>query len=200
MNYNIIAPYYDILSRIAFCNRQQRAHRLILKYIQPHQHILWLGGGSGWFLKEIDQLGYAVTIDYIEFSESMMNQAKQIPLKNLNLNFIHEDAFEYKYVKKYDVIITAFFFDHFTEEKCTSLHQTLDFHLVEGGLWFYVDFIQNQNKIQKFITQLMIYFFRLVAQIKTDNFPKVEYLFKAYKLVEEKMYFGNYITSRIYRK
>lgn len=200
MNYNYIAPYYDVLSRMAFCNRQQMAHKVILKHLHAKDKWLWIGGGSGWFLKEIDALNLPLEIDYIEFSEVMINRAKKIPLHHIKVNFIHADAFNYTYAKAYDGIITAFFFDHFKEEQCQSLFKRLDQHLKPNGLWFYVDFIQNQNLVQQLLTQSMILFFRWVANIKTTNFPKIEALFHPYECLEVQYFFGRYITSRIYKK
>lgn len=200
MNYNLIAPFYDLLSRIAFLNQQQKAHELILKYIKPDQRILWIGGGSGWFLKSLDSLQMNLIIDYVENSEVMIRKAKSVEVKNLEIHFIQEDAFQYAYIKSYDIIITAFFFDHFEEEQCQPLILQLDQTLNKKGLWFFVDFVQQQNYWQKMITQSMIYFFRVVAQIKTKKFPPLNNAFENYEVVEEKHYFLQYIVARIYRK
>ena len=199
MNYNYIAPYYDILSRLAFCNRQQMAHDLILNYLEPHQKILWIGGGSGWLLKKIDALNIPIEIDFIEYSEVMLNQAKKITLTHININFIHADAFNYLFDTTYDGIITAFFFDHFKEDECQKLFYTLNQHLKPDGLWFYIDFVENQTYFQQIITQSMILFFRIVANSRNDKFPKILWLFENYKLLESKNYFGNYMTSRVYK-
>ena len=201
MNYNYIAPFYDSLSRICFLNRQQKAHRLILPYLENNQKILWLGGGSGWFLKEMDHLNLNLEIDYVEMSSVMMNKAKSLDLKHIKVNFYQEDLLNFILEKaQYDVIITAFIFDHFSEENCDRIFKKYDKVLKENGLWFYVDFAQDQNKIQRFLTSSMVLFFRLIANIKTNDFPKIEYLFDSFYLVKEEFYFGNYIKSQVFRK
>ena len=191
MNYNYIAPFYDILSRICFLNRQQKAHQPILSYLKNEMKILWIGGGSGWFLEDIDQLNLSLHIDYVELSSAMMNAAKTRNLNAIQVNFIQEDIFEYQLIEEYDLIITAFFFDHFKEEECVDLFHRLNKSLKNKGIWFYVDFNQNQNIIQRFLTKAMVLFFCWVAGIKNKDFPKVEYLFNSYQKIEEHYYFGN---------
>ena len=200
MNYNYIAPFYDSLSRISFLNNQQKAHYPILPFIKNDMRILWIGGGSGWFLKDIDQLNLNLQIDYVEFSSAMMKAAKARKLNFTQVNFIQEDIFKYQLTEKYDLIITAFFFDHFKDEECIALFERLNQSLKNKGFWFYVEFNQNQNFIQRFITKAMVLFFNCVAGIKNQDFPKIEYLFDHYQKIEDYYYFGNYIVSRIYQK
>lgn len=200
MNYNYIAPFYDTLSRICFMNRQQIAHRLILPYCKNNQKILWLGGGSGWFLQEMDDLQLNLEIDYVEMSSVMMNKAKSLALNHLKVHFYQEDLFQFETEKQYDVVITAFIFDHFQEEQCEVLLNKYNKRLKKGGLWFYVDFTQEQNKLQRFLTSSMVLFFRLIAGIKTNDFPKIEHLFQPFLLLKEKSYFGHYIKAQIFKK
>lgn len=200
MNYNYIAPYYDWLSRICFLNRQQLAHRPILKYLKPHDRILWIGGGSGWFLREINQLNIPLTIDYVELSETMIQKAQSKVYEHLNINFIAKDMFIVQYEGRYDVVLSAFIFDHFMADQCQTLFKKINLHLRQEGIWFYVDFSENQNLVQKALTKAMVTFFNLVANIKNSNFPKINHLFKDFVLIEKKEYFGKYIEAKIYKK
>lgn len=200
MNYNLIAPYYDTLSRICFFNRQQIAHRLILNYLKPNDRICWIGGGSGWFLMEMDQLKIPLKIDYIEFSEVMINYAKNQKLKHINVNFIQLDVFKFEPNNTYDVIISAFIFDHFSVKKCEKLFEKLNQQLQDKGLWFYVDFQQNQLIWQRFLSQLMVLFFDWIAGMGKQSFPKIEYLFKNFKPLQKENYFFSYIESIVYQK
>ena len=200
MNYNYIAPFYDGLSRICFLNRQQNAHHPIIPYLKNNMKILWLGGGSGWFLEEMDKLKFQLEIDYVEISSVMMNAAQARVLRHVKVNYIQQDVLKFYPTAEYDLIITAFIFDHFKVEQCQQIFNQIYPKLKNKGLWFYVDFIQNQNFIQRVLTRSMVLFFNIVAGIKNQDFPKIEYLFDAMKKIEEKFYFGNYIVSRIYQK
>ena len=200
MNYNFIAPYYDVLSRISFLNQQQKAHEIILNHLISNDKILWLGGGSGWFFEEMDQLNLNLEIDYIEFSTVMMKKAKSRKVKNLKVNFISEDLMVYDIRSTYDVILTAFIFDHFEPSDCRLIMNKYEPFLKDKGKWIYIDFTQNQNLIQRLITKSMVTFFTIVAKIKTKDFPKIEYLFDQFELIAEQRYFRNYIVSRVYKK
>ncbi|RLZ10771.1 methyltransferase domain-containing protein [Faecalibacter macacae] len=200
MNYNYIAPYYDLLSRICFLNRQQIAHKIILKYLKANDKILWLGGGSGWFLEEINELNILVEIDYVELSTVMINKAKTRNHSNLKVNFYKEDIFKFETNQNYNIVITAFIFDHFSASDCEVLFTKFNPNLIIEGKWFCVEFNENQNLIQRFLTKSMVVFFNLIAGIKTKDFPKIDHLFNDFNLIEEKQYFWNYIQSKVYKK
>lgn len=200
MNYNYIAPFYDTLSKLCFFNRQQKAHKPILEHLKANDRILWLGGGSGWFLTKIDQLGIDLTIDYVEVSFVMINRAKKKSLINISVNFIEEDILYFVPDKAYDVIITAFIFDHFKVIDCENMFNRFDNNLISRGKWIYIDFCEQQNVVQRFITKLMVLFFNVIAGIKTNDFPKISYLFQSYQLISSKSYFINYIQSKVYLK
>jgi len=200
MNYNYIAPYYDFLSRLCFLNRQQMAHKIILNYVKPNDKILWLGGGSGWFLPKMDELGFPLTIDYVEVSTIMINKAKQHKLKHLSVNFITQDILHFYPDKIYDVVITAFIFDHFTTTDCQEMFYRFTLNLNHKAKWIYIDFNEDQNQMQRLLTKTMVVFFNLVAGFRTNDFPKVDILFNSYQLIDKQSYFLDYIQSKIYQK
>ncbi len=200
MNYNYIAPYYDLLSRICFLNQQQKAHQIILEHLKPNAKILWLGGGSGWFLPKIDQLRFNLSIDYVEVSLVMLTKAKQKKLKNTSVHFIEEDILKFNSDQKYDVIITAFIFDHFKREECELMFNRFNENLKTNGKWIYIDFCENQTKIQRCLTRAMVLFFNVVAGIKAKDFPKVDDLFNNFKMLAKRAYFLKYIEAKVYVK
>ncbi|MBF0597250.1 class I SAM-dependent methyltransferase [Faecalibacter rhinopitheci] len=200
MNYNFIAPYYDILSRICFLNRQQIAHHVILKHLKSGNRILWIGGGSGWFLQELNSLQINLEIDYVELSKVMVDKASSKIYENLKVNYYCEDMFSFNYNRGYDVVISAFIFDHFTEIQCEKLFRKINPFLIKGGKWFYLDFSTKQTKFQQFLTQSMIMFFNVVAGLNNSHFPKIDHLFNEFELVEEVFYFKKYIRAQVFRK
>ena len=77
MNYNFIAPYYHSLSQLIFLNRQHQAHFVILKHLKENDKILWVGGGAGKFIAEIEKLNLKLDIDYVDFSSKMIDLAQK---------------------------------------------------------------------------------------------------------------------------
>ncbi|HBX62046.1 MULTISPECIES: class I SAM-dependent methyltransferase [Empedobacter] len=201
MNYNFIAPYYHSLSQLIFLNRQHQAHFVILKYLKKNDKILWVGGGAGKFIAEIEKLNLKLDIDYVDFSSKMIDLAKKEKTSNLNINFIVADIFDFETDKKYDVVMTTFLFDHFNQSKAEELFSQLNSYLKVEGLWFYVDFVQNQKGWQKSVTNVMLSFFRIVIGLDISQLPKMHQSFLPnFKIVEHKFFFKKYIESIVYQK
>lgn len=201
MNYNFIAPYYHSLSQLIFLNRQHQAHFVILKHLKENDKILWVGGGAGKFIAEIEKLNLKLDIDYVDFSSKMIDLAQKEKTSNLNINFIVADIFDFETDKKYDVVMTTFLFDHFNQPKAEELFNQLNSYLKIGGLWFYVDFVQNQKGWQKSVTNVMLSFFRIVIGLDISQLPKMKQSFTSYfEIVEHKFFFKKYIESIVYQK
>ncbi|WP_291093877.1 MULTISPECIES: class I SAM-dependent methyltransferase [unclassified Empedobacter] len=201
MNYNFIAPYYHSLSQLIFLNRQHQAHFVILKHLKENDKILWVGGGAGKFIAEIEKLNLKLEIDYVDFSSRMIDLAQKEKTSNLNINFIGADIFDFETDKKYDVVMTTFLFDHFNQPKAEELFNQLNSYLKVGGLWFYVDFVQNQKGWQKSVTNVMLSFFRIVIGLDISQLPKMQQSFMSYfEIVENKLFFKKYIESIVYQK
>ena len=201
MNYNFIAPYYHSLSQLIFLNRQHQAHFVILKHLKENDKILWVGGGAGKFIAEIEKLNLKLDIDYVDFSSKMIDLAQKEKTSHLNINFIVADIFDFETGKKYDVVMTTFLFDHFNQPKAEELFNQLNSYLKIGGLWFYVDFVQNQKGWQKSVTNVMLSFFRIVIGLDISQLPKMQQSFMSYfEIVENKLFFKKYIESIVYQK
>ncbi len=201
MNYNFIAPYYHSLSQLIFLNRQHQAHFVILKHLKENDKILWVGGGAGKFIAEIEKLNLKLEIDYVDFSSGMIDLAQKEKTSHLNINFIGAYIFDFETDKKYDVVMTTFLFDHFNQPKAEELFNQLNSYLKVGGLWFYVDFVQNQKGWQKSVTNVMLSFFRIVIGLDISQLPKMQQSFMSYfEIVENKLFFKKYIESIVYQK
>ncbi|MFV0155955.1 class I SAM-dependent methyltransferase [Empedobacter falsenii] len=201
MNYNFIAPYYHSLSQLFFLNRQHQAHFLILKHLKDGDKILWIGGGAGKFISALEQHNLKLEIDYIDFSFKMIDLAKKVNTRNLKINFIVSDIFEFKTSKKYDVVMTTFLFDHFSQERAEKLVDQLNDNLKPKGIWFYVDFTQDQKGWQKIITNFMLRFFRIAIGLDITQLPKMQQVFaKRYENIDNQFFFKKYIESNVYQK
>lgn len=201
MNYNFIAPYYHSLSKFIFLNRQHQAHFLILKHLKKGDKILWVGGGGGKFIPELEKLNLNLEIDYIDFSSRMIDLAKKERTLKLKINFIVADIFDFETDKKYDVVISSFLFDHFDQDKAEKLFLQLNEYMKSKGIWFYIDFNQNQEAWQRIVTNLMFVFFRVVINLEINQLPKMRDFFESYfEIVEQKFFFKKYIESVVYKK
>ncbi|GGE97972.1 Methyltransferase domain-containing protein [Chishuiella changwenlii] len=201
LNYNFIAPYYHSLSRIIFFNRQHLAHFPILNYLKEGDKVLWIGGGAGKFIPELEKLNIKLEIDYIDFSSEMIKIAEKNKTSNCKINFITSDIFNYQLNKEYDVVMTTFLFDHFKQEKAQELFLKINRVIKNNGIWFYVDFSQNQKGWQKGITSLMLIFFKIVIGLNINQLPKMKSIFEDnFELIHQELFFRKYIESLVWRK
>ena len=201
MNYNFIAPYYHSISQLIFLNQQHRSHFPILKFLKAGDKIFWVGGGAGKFISELEKLNFNLEITYVDFSSKMIDLARKQSTKNIKINFIISDIFDFETSEEYDVIMTTFLFDHFQQKKAEELFMKLNNFMNTGGIWFYVDFTQNQKGWQKMLTKLMLQFFRIIIGLDISRLPKMNLLFdKDYHVINQQQFFKKYIESSIYKK
>lgn len=205
-NYDPIARYYDILSRMVYFRSQLKAQIDQLSFIPANSNLLIVGGGTGWILEEIAKVHPSgLTITYVEISAKMLEKSKKRKVKDNTVMFVHSAAEEFKTEKTYDVILTAFFFDNFPVEKVKDVFLQYHALLRPGGLWLFSDFYYHpkQGKIwQAFLLKTMYLFFKLISNIEAQVLISMEPYFAAqsYQQLKVSFYYGGFIKSIIYLK
>jgi len=204
-NYDKIAAQYDFISRIVYGNAIVKAQVCLLRYIPANSRLLIVGGGTGWIIEAIAAIhSKGLTIDYVESSSKMiaLSEKRNPGLNTINLinqpieNFITDSA--------YDVIITAFLFDNFSEAKVGMIFTKLDKLLKKEGVWLYADFMYDEKVgkwWQKFLLKLMYLFFRVTCNIETQQIVSMDKFFDPlYDKIIETPHYHNFIRSAVYRK
>lgn len=205
-NYDNIANLYDFLSRLIFFKTQVKAQVEILKYIKANSTILIVGGGSGWILEELAKLHpEGLVIDYVEISEKMLNRSKKRDYKKNNVFFFRTAIEDYQSINSFDVIITAFLFDNFLEEKATEVFSLLNKQLRSAGNWLYTDFYVNPRKDsswKRWLLAIMYKFFRYICDVEADKLVNMERYFKnsGYTEIKHSSYYLGFIKGIVYRK
>lgn len=203
-NYDLIAPYYDCLSRIIFFRAQTTAQKEQLSFIENHQKILIVGGGTGWILEEISQIHQNLEITFIEISAKMIALAKQKKRGENKVVFVNLPIENFIDEVSYDVIITAFLFDNFARNRAAMVFERLNHKLKEKGLWLFSDF-SNHHKTSRWqfiFLKTMYSFFKKVAHVEAKELIDMNPYFieKGYATVTEKYYYGSFIKAVVYGK
>ncbi len=205
-NYDKIAKHYDFISRIVFGRSLINAQTCLLKYIEPGSNILIVGGGTGIILEEISKI-YTVglTITYVEISGNMIEIAKKRNWKQNNIHFIQQPIEDFITGEKFDIILTPFLFDNFTETKISKVFKILDSILKTNGSWLFIDFSyeeKNGKLWQKILLKIMYQFFRLTCNIEAKALVNMENIFatNSYKNIYETTHYSGFIKSIVYRK
>src|SRR5687768_3937740 len=117
--FDILAPFYDLLARCFFGKSIRNSQLATLAFIPEDAVIVIIGGGTGWFLKELMATIKARKVVYIDSSEKMIALSKQkmasSPLKIEGIDFRLGTPFCIQPDEHFDVIITHFFLDLFTD-------------------------------------------------------------------------------------
>lgn len=174
----------------------------LLQFVPAGADILIAGGGTGWILEELTTIhSSGLKITYVEVAAEMMVLSKKRNTGSNKVTFINDAVENVKPDAKFDVIITPFLFDNFTEETTGKVFNHLHNLLKPGGIWLNADFQLTGKWWQKFLLRSMFLFFRMLCNIEASELPDIGSLFElhAYKAVEEKTFFGDFIISKVYK-
>jgi ubiquinone/menaquinone biosynthesis C-methylase UbiE len=205
-NYDSIAGYYDVLSRMIFFRAQVKAQIDQLSAIPVNSTILIAGGGTGWILEEITKIHPSgLTITYVEISSKMLDLSKKRDTKDNIVTYIHAAMEDFKAIVSYDVLITAFFFDNFSADNVQIVFSQLNNLLKPGGLWLFSDFYYTEKsgkRWQWLLLHTMYLFFSKISSVEAKSLVNTEYLFKEYAYLPLKtaFYYSHFIKAIIYRK
>lgn len=202
-NYDNTARFYDPLSRLVFGRAQVNAQIYLLQLIKAQSRVLIVGGGTGWILEEISELHpTGLTIAYVEVSGPMMDLSKKRNCGNNTVEFIQQPIEEVNLVQPFDVVITSFLFDNFTQASSEKLIVQIDRLLIPGSIWLFTDFQLTGKWWQRPFLKAMYLFFSAVGRMETSVLPDPASCFNllGYNKIAEKEFFGNFIISTAYQK
>ena len=202
-NYDNSALFYDQLSRVVYGKALVAAQVYLLRMVPPNSTVLIVGGGTGWILEELSAIHYSgLSITYVEISSRMTALAKKRIAGINKVEFII-DAIENTLAdKKYDVVITPFLFDNFTEETLQKTFAHIHGQLKPNGLWLCTDFQVTGALWQKVLLKSMYLFFKLLCGIETLTMPDISKQFanQGYKATAVKTFYGQFIISSRYEQ
>ena len=204
-NYDAAAWFYDGLAQLVFGKALVKAQHFLVKYISAEKNILIVGGGTGWILEEIAKVQSAsLKITYVEISAKMLRLSQQKKCGQNEVDFILADIANCHFLKQFDVIITPFLFDNFTEKHIQSVFCQLHQSLKPDGLWLICDFQIEKNHSglwQKMILQTMYWFFGWLCDVETRKLIEMDTFFMAenYRLLSEKTFYRGFMISQVYR-
>jgi ubiquinone/menaquinone biosynthesis C-methylase UbiE len=202
-NYNNSAWFYDKLSRIIYGKALIRAQVYLLPSIPSKSKILLIGGGTGWILEEIAKIhSSSLAITYVEVAANMMEISLKRNAGDNEVVFINDVIENVALQDDFDVVITPFLFDNFTEENLQKIFEHIDKSLKTGGIWLNTDFRLTGRWWQKVLLKSMLLFFRLVCRIEAKQLPGIESCFEKndYKIIQQKSFFEGFILSTAYQK
>ncbi|MDB5008087.1 MAG: class SAM-dependent methyltransferase [Mucilaginibacter sp.] len=202
-NYNNSAWFYDRLSRVIYGRALIKAQIYLLKFIPANAAILIAGGGTGWILEEIAKRHPSgLDITYVEVAPNMMALSKKRNAGSNKITFINNAIENISLPHNFDVIITPFLFDNFTEQTLQKVFEHIHPSLKTNGLWLNTDFQLTGKWWQKALLKSMFLFFKILCNIEASKLPDIEKHFTqhGYKAISQQTFFKDFIISTAYQK
>jgi ubiquinone/menaquinone biosynthesis C-methylase UbiE len=201
-NYDNSASFYDALSRLVFGNTLVNAQVYLLPYIPKNAKILIVGGGTGWILDEVTKVHPAgLIVTYVEISAKMIALSRKRYFGDNKVEFINQAVEDAVLLNDFDVVITPFLFDNFTEDNLPRIFKHIHQTLKPGGLWLNTDFQLTGKWWQYAILKSMLLFFKVLCGVESWHLPDVAKQFSRYKYtaLELKGFFGDFVVTKAYR-
>lgn len=142
MNCDPIARWYRWLEYAGFGRALEKRRLAFLTSLGEVRHALMLGEGDGRFLAAFLQHNSHATVDYIDLSERMLDLAERRAGAARRVRFHRMDARQGPPGSDYDLIVTHFFLDCFTQAELAPLINTLAAAALPGALWVVSEFRQ----------------------------------------------------------
>jgi ubiquinone/menaquinone biosynthesis C-methylase UbiE len=202
-NYNNSAWFYDRLSRLVYGSALIDAQVYLLQFIPANSTVLIVGGGTGRILEEITKIcPSGLKITYVEVAEKMMMLSKKRDTGQNEVVFINDAIENVSPAIGFNLIITPFLFDNFTEQTLHKVFAHIHSMLESDGLWLNSDFQLSGKWWQKALLKTMFLFFRAICNIEASKLPDIKKQFVEYdyKAIEHKTFFGGFIISSLYTK
>lgn len=203
-SYDAIANIYDGLARLFIGKALRDAQLYLLQYIPKGAKILIAGGGTGWILEAIAHVHSAgLHIDYLDSSAKMIAKANMRNVQQNTVRFLHQSANEDFNGSHYDVILTPFFFNNFSDTTMRRIFCKLHQKLKPNGLWLYADFqvAGDHQFLQRLMLNVMYTFFRVACNIEASQLPDVAARFAQhqYQLIDKRTFKQQFMISVVYK-
>jgi len=202
-NYNNSAWFYDRLSRLIYGRTIIKSQVYLLNHIPANSNILIVGGGTGWILEEITKIHPSgLNITYVEIAEKMIALSRKRNAGGNKVNFLNQAIENVKDDSIYDIVITPFLFDNFTEQTLQKVFDHMHNCLKPGGIWLNTDFHVTGKWRHKLLLRSMFIFFRLICGIEASKLPGIQQCFErfGYISIDQKSFFSDFIISTAYSK
>ena len=197
MQFNFIAKYYTFISRAVFGNSLEKAKVSLFNNIPDNAKVLIIGGGTGVSLAFLNRLKPQLIIHFVEASSEMVKIAKS-KIDTGQVDFYYSTIEDFG-GGNYDVIITEFFLDLFSENEIKSYIHLITHKLSKNGVWFDTDFRATNSLSKKALLKIMYLFFRIFSNVKVDKLIATKKIIESKGLIitKEKKFKSGFITSRL---
>lgn len=174
-----LARIYRWMEYFSFGPYLQRIRKLQIPEMGHCQRALVYGDGDGRFLEELARCLPKLHVTAVDASLQMLRAtARRLPVKAA-VRLVHADALAWNAAglpeAPFDLIVTPFFLDCFTEAEIASLLSRVNAATEENALWVVSDFAIPRRPAARFTGKLIVrglyLAFALLTGLKTRRLP-----------------------------
>jgi tRNA (cmo5U34)-methyltransferase len=174
-----VARVYDALAGLAFGGALRRAQRATLAAglpPGPAPRVLVLGGGAGWVLSEIWRQRPRAQVLYVEVSAAMLARTRARLRRHpapasAGLELRQGTEATLRPDEQFDVIVTFFVLDCFTEAALPGALARLHAARALGAPWLVTDFSPAQRGWRRWLLRAMYWFFGVTVGLRAQQLP-----------------------------
>ncbi len=179
MNCDRIARWYRFLEHLVFGRALERRRFEYLEQVAGLRRVLMLGDGDGRFTAEFVKRNRLAEVDSVELSSGMLALARkrvEHEVHGARVRFWLADARTVELPGPYDLIVTHFFLDCFTESELAGLVAGLAKHCSPGGRWLISEFGLPSAGLRRVaagaLIRAMYWFFRTATGLPVNRLPQ----------------------------
>ena len=175
MNCDRIARWYRTLERIAFGRALERRRFEYLEQMADARRVLILGDGDGRFTEAFLRRNRIAQVDSVDLSAGMLDLAARRAKCSERVRFHHADARSFALRGEYDLVVTHFFLDCFTEAELRVLVPRVSKALCRGGRWVVSEFHVSARGPRRWFARVVVRFlyacFGLTTGLEVRRLP-----------------------------
>jgi ubiquinone/menaquinone biosynthesis C-methylase UbiE len=163
MNCDGLAPYYEMLERASFGNWLRRTRTAYLAEVCGARRALLCGGGDGRFLARLLEADQNVCVDYVDLSAEMVKIARRRVdamgrESSERVRFLVGDVRDVVAAAgNYDLIVTHFFLDCFSERELREIVGRLGACAAPGARWLVSEFHEVKTRVGRVCSRALIF-------------------------------------------
>lgn len=173
MNFDRVAPCYQIMERVAAGGRLRKCRVEFLDRIPEPQRVLLLGEGRGMFLAECLKRFPEARFMVVDSSRVMLAHAREMVAERdlPRVVFQHADVVDWQPPNgEFDLLVTHFFLDCFSPQTLAAIIPKLGAAASQDARWLVSDFQIANGRFasirSRWILWLLYRFFRISCKLE----------------------------------
>lgn len=209
-SFDPIAKVYVIIERLTFGSLLEKTRLHYLPALTHSKNALVLGDGDGRFLARLLAENSDLCATAVDSSASMLRLLRRrceasVPDVQQRLCTVHSDVLAFHTMEKYDLVVTHFFLDCFSDADLKLVMQAINPSVDIEALWVFSDFRVPQGALAfpaRFLIRGLYFAFRVLTGLHVTQLPDHERLLalSGFSRIAFHHRFGGILTSELWKK